>query len=61
MDILSKMHKLYTDRKNVTDFLYLVLHLAHKVFAQGGLFMEENAYVPEGRNEEGRVANPISL
>ena len=23
--------KLYTDRKNVTDFLYLVLHLARKV------------------------------
>ena len=31
VDILSKIHKLYTDRKNVTDFLYLVLHLAHKV------------------------------
>ena len=23
------------------------------MFAQGGLFMEQNAYVPEGRNEEG--------
>ena len=31
VDILSKIHKLYTDRKNVTDLLYLVLHLAHKV------------------------------
>ena len=26
--------------------------------AQGGLFIKQNAYVPEGRNEEGRVATP---
>ena len=31
------------------------------MFAQGGLFMEENGYVPEGRNEEGRVATPTSI
>ena len=28
----------YTDRKNVTDFLYLVLHLAHKVTCYFWLF-----------------------
>ena len=28
------------------------------MFAQGGLFMEYNAYVPESRNERGRVATP---
>ena len=27
----------------------------------GGLFMKSNAYVPEGRNEEGRVAAPTSF
>jgi hypothetical protein len=26
------------------------------MFAQGGLFMKQNAYVLEGRNEGGRVA-----
>ena len=26
-----KSKEICTDRKNVTDFLYLVLHLAHKV------------------------------
>ena len=31
------------------------------MFAQGGLFMEWNAYVPEGGNEEERVATPTSI
>ena len=26
------------------------------MFVQGGLFMKQNAYVPEGRNQKGRVA-----
>ena len=28
------------------------------MFGPGGLFMKYNAYVPEGRNEGGRVATP---
>ena len=31
------------------------------MFAQGGLFMEENAYVPEGGNEGERGATPTSI
>ena len=31
------------------------------MFAQGGLFMKQNAYVPEGGNEGGRVATPTSI
>ena len=31
------------------------------MFAQGGLFINQNAYVPEDGNEEGRVATPTSI
>ena len=31
------------------------------MFAQGGLFIKLNAYVPEGGNEEGSRATPISI
>ena len=31
------------------------------MFDPGGLFMKQNAYVPEGGNEEGRVASPTSI
>ena len=31
------------------------------MFAQGGLFMEKNAYVPEGRNEWGKGVFPTSI
>ena len=35
--------------------------LAIKMFGLGGLFMKSTAYVPEGRNEGGRVATPTSF
>jgi len=35
--------------------------LGTKMFAQGGVFMKQNAYVPEGRNEEGRRATPTRI
>ena len=35
--------------------------LAVKMFGLSGLFMKENANVPEGRNEGGRVATPTSF
>ena len=38
MKISCFMHFYYTDRKNVTDFLYLVLHLACKVTCYFRLF-----------------------
>ena len=39
----------------IANFLhYTVLHM----FAQFGLFMKQNAYVPEGGNEEGSRATP---
>lgn len=31
------------------------------MFGTGGLFIKSNGYVPEGRNEEGRVATPTSI
>ena len=31
------------------------------MFGPCGLIMKENAYVPEGRNERGRIATPISF
>ena len=31
------------------------------MFGLGNLFMKFNVYVPESRNEKGRVATPISL
>ena len=31
------------------------------MFVVGGLFMKKNAYVPEGRNEEERVATPTNF
>ena len=40
---------------------YLVRTLGLKMFAQGGLFMKKNAYVPEGVNGEGRGATPTSI
>ena len=40
---------------------YLVRTLGLKMFAQGGLFMKENACVSEGGNGEGRVATPTSI
>ena len=39
-----------------------ILHaLGLKIFAQGGLFMKQNANVPEGGNEGGKVATPTSI
>ena len=35
--------------------------LAVKMFGPGDLFMKQNAYVTEGRNEEGRFATPTSF
>ena len=35
--------------------------LGLKMFVQGGLFIKQNAYVPEDGNEEGRVATPTSI
>ena len=31
------------------------IQLAVKMFGLGGLFMKQNTYVPEGRNDGGRV------
>ena len=42
-------------------FIIFSSTLGLKMFAQGGLFMKENAYVPEGGNGEGRVATPTSI
>ena len=35
--------------------------LGLKMFAQGGLFMRLNAYIPEGGNEGGRGTTPTSI
>ena len=39
----------------------LYTRLGLKMFAQGGLYMRQNAYVPEGKNQGGRVATPTSF
>ena len=40
---------------------YNLLILGSEMFAQGGLFMELKAYVPEGGNEGWRAATPTSI
>ena len=43
-------------------FIIYVHTLGTEIFAQGGLFMKYNAYVPEGRNEGGsRATTPASI
>ena len=31
------------------------------MFAQGGLFMKQNTYVSDGRNQKGRVVTPTKF
>ena len=43
------------------NYTVISLTLGSEMFAQGGLFMEQNAYVQEGRNERGREATHTSI
>jgi hypothetical protein len=50
------------------DYNYITYHISSyatctwaQIFAQGGLFMKQNANVPEGGNEGGRVATSTSI
>ena len=38
--------------------MYYIHKLGTEMFAQGGFFMKQNAYVPESGNEGGRGATP---
>ena len=45
----------------MTGKTILFFILGTKMFGRGGLFMKQNAYVPESMIERGRVATPTSF
>ena len=41
--------------------MFYIIHCVAKMYRQFGLFIQQNAHVPEGGIEGGREANPTSI